>query len=191
VSAAGSRVYLTLVHHPTVDKQGREITSAVTALDMHDLARLARTYGLGGVFIQTNLPQQVSLVERLISHWTAGFGSRYNPNRMEAFGGLALVESVEAAVEQVAERWGAAPLVLATSAREDGPPRLTYGDAARLLSEGERPALVLFGTAWGIAESLMEKCDYVIEPIGSPSGYNHLSVRSAASITVDRLFGKG
>lgn len=183
------RTYLVLVHHPTLNPEGAVISSAITTLDLHDFSRLARTYGLGGVFAQTNLEQQMALNRRLLSHWVDCTGGEVNPHRREALGMLELVESVEAAARAVETRWGAPPLLTATSAKKDGA-RLGYLEARATLGETERPALILFGTSWGIAPELMQRCDWVLEPIGSPGDYNHLSVRSAASITVDRLFGE-
>ncbi len=180
---------LALIHHPTLDKTGREITSAFTALDLHDLARLARTYGLDGVFAQTNLPEQERIFRKLTAHWVKGYGAEYNPNRKEALEILELVPSLEAASGRMEEKWGVRPLILATSARLDGPERMTYASARARLEAEDAPALIIFGTGWGLAPSVIAQCDFVIEPIGSPVGYNHLSVRSAASITVDRLFG--
>jgi len=184
------RAYLALVHHPTLDRTGKVVTTAITTLDMHDLARLARTYGLGGVFIQTNLPAQAKLAGRLLGHWVEGFGSEYNPHRREALEGLSLVESIGEAVEKVAEACGGRPRVLATSARDEVGLRVDFGEARRAFLADERPLLVLFGTGWGLAPEALSLCDGIIEPIGAPSGYNHLSVRSAASIIVDRLFGQ-
>jgi tRNA (guanine37-N1)-methyltransferase len=175
------------MHYPVLDKGDRLITSSITSLDLHDFSRLARTYGLGGVFAQTNLPQQVALMKKLLSHWIDGGGSEYNPDRCEALGILNFVESFDEMYEKVRDRWGAEPLVTATSARDMGK-SLEYGEARQLFAGTERPVIVLFGTAWGLAPQVFERCDWVIKPIGSPSGYNHLSVRSAASIVVDRLF---
>ena len=67
--------------------------------------------------------------------------------------------------------------------------RIGYKEARQRLEEEERPVLILFGTGSGLAPQVFDSCHWVIEPIGSPGDYNHLSVRSAASITVDRLFG--
>jgi len=50
--------------------------------------------------------------------------------------------------------------------------------------------MVLFGTAWGIADELLERADCVLAPILGVSHYNHLSVRGAAAITLDRLFSR-
>lgn len=183
------RTYLTLLHHPVLDREGGIVSGAVTPLDLHDFSRLARTYGLGGVYVQTNLPLQAALVQRLMEHWVRGVGARMNPNRQEALSILDVAPSVDEVAQRVEKLWGAPPLWAATSARADGR-RQGYAEARRLAREEERPLLLLFGTSWGIAPEVMQRCDFVLEPIGSPGGYNHLSVRSAASITVDRLFGE-
>ncbi|MCD6150792.1 MAG: hypothetical protein J7J70_03935 [Deltaproteobacteria bacterium] len=40
----GSSLYPVLLHYPVEDKDGNEISAAVTNLDLHDLARIAVTY---------------------------------------------------------------------------------------------------------------------------------------------------
>jgi len=49
---------------------------------------------------------------------------------------------------------------------------------------------VLFGTGWGLDEAVFKEADYFLDPIEADTGYNHLSVRSAAAIILDRLVGK-
>lgn len=180
--------YLLLVHHPTVDREGKIITSAITTLDMHDFARLAKTYGLGGVLVQTNLPQQVELIKRLLGHWIDGYGGARNANRKEAIEGVTFWPTAGEAIKGAEAVHGQRPVVIATSARDVGRPVITF-DEARSICNGPRPAVIIFGTASGLAPEVFCECDFVVEPIGSPSGYNHLSVRSAASIVVDRIFG--
>ena len=183
------RVFLGLVHHPTVDREGREATSAVTTLDLHDLARLARTYGLGGVYVTTPLAPQRELVGRLLRHWTRGHGGEVNPCRREALLGVRVAPDLATAVRELAEQFGDEPLLVATSARP-GPNRTGVGFARGALATESRPVLLLFGTGWGMAPSLLDACDQVLAPVQPASGYNHLSVRSAASVIVDRLFGE-
>ncbi len=36
----------------------------------------------------------------------------------------------------------------------------------------------------------MDNADFFLEPIKGPSDYNHLSVRSAVAIVLDRLLGE-
>ena len=47
--------------------------------------------------------------------------------------------------------------------------------------------LLLFGTGWGLAPEALARMDDVLEPVRGTTDYNHLSVRSAASIILDRL----
>jgi hypothetical protein len=62
--------------------------------------------------------------------------------------------------------------------------RLDSGDA-------EKPVLLLFGTGWGLAREVLDGADAVVAPIraSEASGYNHLSVRAACAILLDRLRG--
>lgn len=183
------RTCLALVHHPTLDRDGKVVATAVTSLDLHDFARLARTYGLGGVYATTPLAGQRALVGRLLGHWVGGRGGEANPSRREALEGLRMVGSLAEAARDLEERWGEAPLVLGTSAR-DGADRLGFPEARALLGESRRPVLLVFGTGWGLAPEAVAACQRVLEPVRGPGPYNHLSVRCAAAIVVDRLLGQ-
>ena len=44
-------VSLVLLHSPMVDRHGNEVTTAVTNLDIHDIARSCRTYEVQQYFI--------------------------------------------------------------------------------------------------------------------------------------------
>lgn len=180
--------YLALVHHPTVDRGGRVVATAITTLDLHDFSRLARTYGLGGVYATTPLEGQRALAGRLIEHWVRGSGGEMNPCRREALGCLEIVEGLDEAVREIRARWGAEPLLIATSAR-GGAERVAFGEARVRLAAWTGPTVLVFGTGWGLTPEALDACAWVLEPIEAGGGYNHLSVRSAASITVDRLFG--
>jgi hypothetical protein len=57
------------------------------------------------------------------------------------------------------------------------------GDMAR----GSRPVLLVFGTAWGLAPEVMATADFRLAPIKGTGTYNHLAVRSAVSIILDRV----
>jgi hypothetical protein len=54
--------------------------------------------------------------------------------------------------------------------------------------DGER-FLILLGTAWGLAQEVIDAGDGILPPISGLGNYNHLSVRSAAAIVLDRLLG--
>ncbi len=51
-----------------VNKKGEIIASAVTNLDLHDIARAARTFGVGRFFVVTPLADQKRLVEKIVAH---------------------------------------------------------------------------------------------------------------------------
>jgi len=154
---------------------------------MHDLARLARTYGLKGFFIVTPLDDQIKLAEKMLQHWRQGWGSDYNKARVEALNLVGLTGELSEAKEKIKERSGSYPLVAATSAA-DGPNRQSFSEMGPYL-RGERPLLITFGTAWGLTDEVLADSDLILEPIKGPTNYNHLSIRSAAGIILDRLFG--
>ena len=178
-------LYLALVHYPVIDKNGTTITSAVTPIDVHDLARLARTYGLKGVFVVTPLEDQRRIIERLVTHWTNGYGAQYNPRRREALELVALEGTFVAAKARIAKKEGTPARVVTTSAQA-GPKTITFGALKRALTGG-KPHLLVLGTAWGLAPELMDAADLRLEPVTGPTAYNHLSVRAAAAIIIDRL----
>jgi hypothetical protein len=80
------------------------------------------------------------------------------------------------------------PTVLATCAREKHSGVWSYREVRQKISAGES-FLILFGTAWGLAREVIEAGDGILPPITGSGSYNHLSVRSAAAIILDRLLG--
>jgi hypothetical protein len=178
---------LALIHHPVVNKRAEIIGSAVTNLDIHDIARTARTYGVAEYFIATPFEDQRQLVRELLAHWQTGYGAAYNPARREALSIVSLVDSLQAATAILTEKYGQRPLLVATSAL----PRETttgYRDLAQRINN-RQPVLLFFGTAHGLAPELIAAADTTLPPIIGGTDYNHLSVRSAASIILDRLLG--
>lgn len=182
-------LYMVLVHYPVVNKNGEVIVSAVTNLDLHDMARSCRTYGVRRLFVVTPLEDQKRLVQRIAGHWISGVGAEHNPDRKEAFSLIQLCHDMEEVVRCVEEAQGKRPLVVATTARPQ-PGALSHGKLRERLGTGGESCLLVFGTAWGLADTLMRSVDLVLEPIFGNTGYNHLSVRSAAAILLDRLAGK-
>ena len=80
-------------------------------------------------------------------------------------------------------------MTLATSARDIEQDSISYQSLRQRLTAGEH-CLLLFGTGWGLAPAVMAEVDAVISPVGSGRAYNHLSVRSACAIILDRLLGE-
>ncbi len=187
-------IFAALVHHPVLNRRGEVGTTALTNVDIHDIARSAATYGVEKLFVVTPVTLQQRMVEEILGHWTAGAGATFNARRAEALRRVTACESLDAACAAVRERSGRSPLVVVTSAREDAP-SITYAELRTRLSELDRPLLILFGTGWGMADEVMTRADWrlpaiVREPsLGAHDGYNHLSVRAAAAVVFDRLLG--
>lgn len=186
---AGSRLYIALLHYPVYDRNMKLVTTCVTNLDLHDIARVATTYQLARFFVVHPVPSQRALVKRIMHHWQEGFGAKYNDTRREAFEKLSLCRSLREAVEAVRQgSSGQSPDMVVTGA---GRFKHTIGfaDMRRRLLLENKPVLLVFGTGWGLSANLAAEADHVLEPIRGLGGYNHLSVRSAVSIIVDRLVG--
>ncbi len=182
-----SNLYIGLVHHPVYDRRREIVATAVTNFDVHDIARCARTFGLGGFFVITPLESQVQLVEKLIRHWVEGRGSVYNPTRKESLYLVRVSRTIDEASREISDLWGNRVKRIATGA-SPYPKSITFGSFRKLLEDRGTPFFLLFGTGWGLAEEVKDGCDYVLAPIEG-RGYNHLSVRSAVAIILDRLLG--
>jgi hypothetical protein len=180
-------VDIALIHYPVINKKGETIGSAVTNLDLHDIARAARTFGVDNYYIVTPYSDQQTLVQEILDHWQTGYGATYNPARKTALDRVQITGSLESAIALVTEQRGRRPLLLTTSASVQGN-SISYRETRRRIEAGES-ILLLFGTAHGLAPEITETADYTLPPIESTTGYNHLSVRSAVSIILDRLLG--
>lgn len=183
-----SGTYCALVHHPVLDREGEEVATSITNLDVHDIARSARTYGVRGYFVVSPIEAQYPVVQRILDHWRDGKGRVRFPERGDALSIVEIAASIEAAIAVIADREGEPPRLVVTSAR-GGAARVSFAEEAATQAEGRRPTLILFGTGHGLSPRVLDGADAILEPIQGPSDYNHLSVRAAAAITLDRLFG--
>ena len=177
---------MALVHYPVLNRKGEIIASAITNLDLHDLARTVRTFEIPACYIVTPLKDQQVLAARLLSHWCEGVGRELHPDRAEALGCLRVVDSIASAKSDIEAEWGRPPKIWATSAREQLG-ALAHKQAEMLLMQDQTPYLLLFGTGWGLAPFVLNEADAVLEAIRGVNGYNHLSVRCAAAILMDRI----
>ncbi len=182
-------VYIALIHYPVYDKNRNIIGTAVTSLDIHDIARVCRTYAVKKFFIITPFESQKLLSEKIIKHWTDGYGAKYNPIRKEALESVSVVQNLEIAIKEIKAAEGKEPLKIVTAARSFDK-SISYLELGKTILTGEKPAILLFGTGWGLEESFIKNSDLILKPISGLSPYNHLSVRSAVAITLDRLLGK-
>jgi hypothetical protein len=181
-------LYLALLHYPVYDKNGQVVTTAVTNIDIHDIARTGRTFGVRRFYVVTPIDALRALAGKIVEHWETGYGATYNPTRKDALALVALTEDLERTIVDVERDAGTVPTLVVTSARTREP-TLTYDDLRHMIREGTHPLLLLFGTGWGLTEDTIARADHRLPPITGPSAYNHLSVRSAAAIILDRVCG--
>lgn len=176
---------IALVHHPVLDRRGDVVTSAVTNLDIHDLARLATTYNLSRYYLVTPAEEQQVLASRIIGHWQQGAGASYNPDRCLALDCLRVVNSFDEALDDWQSLVGPEGVAVLTGANHCN--GLDYSQTQSLAAE--KPMLLVFGTGHGLAPELYVAGRHRLQPVRAGQ-YNHLSVRTAAAIMLDRLIGE-
>ena len=181
------RVDLALVHYPVSNRNREIIGSAVTNLDLHDIARAGKTFGLDTYYLVTPFADQQKLVREILDHWLVGHGAKYNRHRKEALSIIELCADMAELYARAEAKWQQRPTVIATSAVASER-TVGYGELRQRALAGE-PLLLLFGTGWGLAPELLAEVDAFLPPLKGDGKYNHLSVRSAASIILDRLLG--
>ena len=179
-----NNLYVTLLHYPVENKNGEIIASAVTNLDLHDIARACRVYDVEKFYAVTPLEDQQELVGKIISHWTSGAGSRYNPKRAEALKLLQVKGTWAEVLAEITTERQTAPAVIGTSAKKNQK-NIDFTFLRNLLKKQD--VCLLFGTAWGLSQDFIEQTDHILEPVGKERDYNHLPVRAAVSIILDRI----
>ena len=188
VSVVGN-LYIALLHYPVYDKHRNIVTTSVTNMDVHDISRAAKTYGVGRFFIVTPLESQRAFVHRILYHWQKGFGATFNPSRKEALDILETRGSLDEVIDDIKARTNREVRVVTTTASRHFR-STSYGAFGDMLSNDAANHLLIFGTGWGIAEEILARADIILEPLTGPTPYNHLSVRSAVAIVLDRLSGR-
>lgn len=183
------QVYIALLHYPIYNKHMEVITTSITNLDVHDIARSARTYNVQGYYIVHPVQAQQELIGHMLEYWQTGFGSQYNPDRKEAFERLKLVDTLEDTLQDIEAKTGKRPITITTDARIY-PNTVSYPEMRNKMWQGDQPYLLMFGTGFGMEQQTMESAEYILEPIYGGGEYNHLCVRSAVSIILDRLLGE-
>ena len=187
--AGKARVDLGLIHFPVMNKNQETIGSAVTNLDLHDIARAAKTFGVDSLYVVTPYKDQQKIFQEVLDHWLTGHGAQYNSKRGEALSLVHICDDLEQLINIVTEKWQQRPTVLSTGAQKRHSSVCSF-DLVREKIKDEECFLILLGTAWGLAPQVLESGDGVLPPISGAGKYNHLSVRSAAAIVLDRLLGE-
>lgn len=181
----GKKIYVALLHYPMKDKEKENVATSITNMDLHDISRSCTTYDVKKYYVVTPLDAQREIASRVIKHWLEGYGATYNKNRKQAFGGTELMEGLLDVIADIEKKEGERPVVIATTARDS---RANIGfDEVSELSE-DKPCLIIFGTGWGFTEDVFKMSDRVLKPIEGAGNFNHLSVRSAVAIILDRIY---
>lgn len=178
-----------LVHFPVRDKFGHIVNTSITNFDIHDIARASRTYGVHRYYLVAPVDSQREFVGRVIAHWSEGPGMDLNITRKEALEIVRLVRDLNEVAEAMAADSSEEPVFVATSARPL-PNCISYEALReRIDSEPQTQFCIVLGTGYGLDNAVVAEMDLMLPPLSGPGDWNHLSVRSACSIILDRLRG--
>lgn len=163
------------------------MSTSINNLEIHDVARSCMTYGVDLCYIVTPLDRQRAIAEQLVDHWRNGYGRQYNPDRAEALQKIRIVKSLAEVLQEFEGR--VAPVLVGTSSKRRAQ-SIGYDELRKRIAEDRRPVLLLFGTGWGLPPAIVDECEKTLLPISGPGEYNHLSLRVAIGIILDRLLGQ-
>lgn len=141
------------------------------------------------MYVVHPLAGQRDFASRVLDHWRLDYGRLYDSRRREALDLVEVVQDLEAAMKASETVARASPLLVYTSASASG--GASYAQLRSKLEDGTGPPLMLmFGTGFGLAPAMRERADIILDAVRGPGDYNHLSVRAAASVILDRLAGR-
>ncbi len=181
-------IYIAVVHYPVYNKNREIVATSLNNLELHDIARCCMTFGIKMCYIVTPLLKQRMIMEKLIGHWTRGYGADYNPVRATALNTITIRESLDAVIDET--KADGELLIVGTSSKNRPQKGIGFEDMRKLVYEEKRHVLILFGTGWGLTDETIDLCDRMLEPIMGSGDYNHLSLRVAIGIVIDRILGK-
>ncbi|MBQ2698403.1 MAG: tRNA (guanosine(37)-N1)-methyltransferase TrmD [Firmicutes bacterium] len=182
------RLFVALVHYPVYNKKKQVVATSLTNLDLHDIARAACTYGAEGYYIIQPQEEQKKQMEELLAYWQQGFAASYNADRQQALALARYAATLDEAVAAIEAEYGAVQTVATSAGGAAG--QVGYAELRRIMEERGGNYLLLLGTGWGLTDELLDNADYRLRPVYGAGSYNHLSVRSAASVILDRLMGE-
>ena len=180
---ADFNIYTALVHYPVLNKKGEIVTTSITNLDVHDIARVSKTVGIKEYFIVSPVKEQLALLDRMIGHWHK-YDKLKTTDRADALSIVSGAKSLEFVINKLKDKHG--ELVVATTSAKPKKETVSINDFASSM-ENDLAYLIIFGTGWGLSDDIIDESDILLEPLEYDTGFNHLSVRSAVSIILDRL----
>lgn len=182
-------VSIALLHYPAMDREGRIIVTSFTTMDLHDIARPARAYEIHRFYIVQPIDAQRLVIKRQIDYWLSEEGRKANPTRYEIVQLVKLKYTLDEVVEDLEKEKGKRPVLVGTDARKY-PNTVTYRELKEKIEKRDREFLIVFGTGYGIPPDMMRTFDLILEPIYGAGDWNHLSVRNAVAIILDRLLSR-
>lgn len=187
------KTVVVLLHHPVTNRKGELITTSITNMDIHDISRSCRTYEIDHYFLVSPLDEQREFVGTILGHWNRGSQLEWHPDRAEAFSRVAVLPSFEAVKNELSQLYPGLQQEVAMPDARPLPDQKTYNEIRETWAVEAQMGvkIIVLGTGWGVAPSFFEEVHTFLGPIYGPlgaEGYNHLSVRAAAAIVLDRLF---
>jgi hypothetical protein len=187
------KTVVVLLHHPVTNRKGELTTTSITNMDLHDISRSCRTYEIDHYFLVSPMIEQHELVGSILAHWKQGVQAEWHPDRAEALSRVELARSFEEVKLKLNGLYPDRPLEVAMPDARVLPQQLDYPMIRDRWDQEtvEGIKILVFGTGWGVAPEFFQEVHTFLAPIYGPwgeKGYNHLSVRSAVAIVLDRLF---
>lgn len=186
----GRNLSFCLCHFPVRLERHRIGSSSLTNLDIHDIARISRGYGMGPFYVLLALQEQMDILNNILSHWHKAANPEVHVDRQQALAQVSPVQNFTELEEKACAYYGVRPTFIATSA--NWPEEKNMGQA---LSPADvrgicrnYPVIILLGTARGLDLKALAIDFRLLRPLRFLDE-NHLSVRSAAAIIADRILG--
>jgi len=177
-------LYVGLVHHPVYNKFNEVVTTSITNLDVHDISRSCITFGVKKFFIINPIKTQKLILKRILKFWKSEIATFYNPDRVNALSIIEYAKDIGSVIKKINQQEEDC-LIITTTAME-----LKDQLDFKELSEINKPVLLLFGTGNGLTKEVHDLANHILKPITGIGKYNHLSVRSAVAIVLDRLYSE-
>ncbi|MBW6516561.1 MAG: RNA methyltransferase [Candidatus Cloacimonetes bacterium] len=185
---AKANIYIGLVHYPVYNKQREIVTTSITNMDIHDISRTCMTYGVRNYLVINPLISQRELFNKIVKFWHSEIGKKYQGDRAIALGNINFCSTLIEAKEFIKNQEGFEPIIITTTAK-DRIDQIGY-DAYPTINKEQKPIFLIFGTGYGLADELHQSADFILQSISGAGEYNHLSVRSAVAIILDRMLPK-
>ncbi len=172
-----------------MDREGKIIVTSFTTMDLHDIARPARAYEVNKFYIVQPIDAQQMVIKRQIDYWLSPEGREANPTRYEIVQLVDLKYTLDEVIEDISKKRGRRPVIVGTDARTY-PNTIGYKELSQRIHQREEDYLIVFGTGYGLPPDMMRTFDLILEPVYGSGDWNHLSVRNAVAIILDRLFSR-